>query len=142
MFEITDEFINQAGFTMISPERREAMKQRSTVSVERRIATRLAAELGEDDSDVLMQVIDGDSSAVGQVLAQSPGYQDDIVFQETQQLGKANNASDDEILQQYAIVVIMQGHKLNLAEIVQEAMNEEMVYLQSILAEAIKAVEE
>ena len=47
MFEITDEFLTQAGFGMLPPEAKEQMRQNATNSVQAKITDQLLAAVGE-----------------------------------------------------------------------------------------------
>lgn len=47
MFEITDEFLAQAGFGMLPPEAKEQMRQNVTSSVQTKITDQLLAAVGE-----------------------------------------------------------------------------------------------
>ena len=101
MFEITDEFLAQAGFGMLPPEAKEQMRQNVTNSVQAKITDQLLAAVGEQKFEALL-----DSEDVPMLLNWC------------------------------------QGNGINLTEIVQNAMNQTMVELQTLHNDALNMVRE
>lgn len=135
MFEITDEFIVQAGFKGLGDEQKEQLKQRVTDKVQGRISVDITEQVGANSADELEVLIDGDDVELIQRVAEkdSPNYRESEDFLAIQSLGKENDASDEEILHQFAIISWFKQHQINIEKIVQDAMNTEMTELQTVL---------
>ena len=58
MFEITDEFLAQAGFGMLPPEAKEQMRQNVTNSVQAKITDQLLAAVGEQKLEEFEALLD------------------------------------------------------------------------------------
>lgn len=141
MFEITDEFIAQAGFTDISDEQKEALKAQVTLRVQNKIGDRIVEKVGEDKAEELESLMDGNAEHARSVLEKTDKeYQSSDHFKNLEALGKTNNATDDEIVKEYAIFAWMRDNDVDVLSIVQESMNEAMAELQSIYEQAVKAV--
>lgn len=62
MFEITDEFLAQAGFGMLSPEAKEQMRQNVTSSVQTKITDQLLAAVGEQKLEEFEALLDSEDA--------------------------------------------------------------------------------
>lgn len=60
MFEITDEFLAQAGFGMLPPEAKEQMRQNVTNSVQAKITDQLLAAVGEQKLEEFEALLDSE----------------------------------------------------------------------------------
>ena len=58
MFEITDDFLIQAGFGSLEGEQREQMRRKVTQDVERRISDRITSDLSERQTAELEQLME------------------------------------------------------------------------------------
>lgn len=134
MFEITDEFLVEAGFRTLEGDDKERLRQQATDMVEQKVGEYIAEAVGEDRSDELEQLISGDNAElVGKVLSRiDPDYKDSPDFHEIEQLGRSNSASDAEIEQQFAVLAWFREQQIDIASIVQNSMNEVMVELKGL----------
>ena len=65
MFEITDDFLAQAGFDMLSAESKERMRHKIEKSVSARITRKVILAVGEQNLDAFEKLLDGgDASAL------------------------------------------------------------------------------
>ena len=62
MFEITDEFLAQAGFGMLPPEAKEQMRQNVTSSVQTKITDQLLAAVGEQKLEEFEALLDSEDA--------------------------------------------------------------------------------
>ena len=62
MFEITDEFLAQAGFGMLLPEAKEQMRQNVTSSVQTKITDQLLAAVGEQKLEEFEALLDSEDA--------------------------------------------------------------------------------
>ena len=60
MFEITDEFLAQAGFGSLPADKKEQMKKDVTDSVQSKITRKILLAVGEAKLDEFMKLLDGD----------------------------------------------------------------------------------
>ena len=60
MFEITDEFLAQAGFGSLPADKKEQMREDVANSVRDKITRKILLAVGEDRLDELMGLLDGD----------------------------------------------------------------------------------
>ena len=141
MFEITDEFLAQAGFTSLNNEQKTALKEQVSQSVQNKIGDRIVNQVGEERAQELVALTDGNTEHSRASLENiNPSYRESEDFKKLEELGKANGASDNEILQEYAKIVWMKHNGITIAEVIQDSMNEAMTELQSIYEQAVKAV--
>lgn len=132
MFQITDELLDQAGFDALTGEHREKLRQQVTENVERRIGESIAAAVDERQLDEIQQLMD-DDYALGREVARriDTNYRQSPIFMEMERLGRANDASEDDIVQQFAIMAWFQEQHIDIHTVVQQAMNEAIAELQS-----------
>lgn len=123
MFQITDDFLKQAGFDALPADQMEKLRGIATNRVEREIGERIAEEVGEERSNEISRLIDGDKGLALQVANRiDPQFRKSQDFLTVQQLGQQNNASDDDIVQQFAIFVWFYEQGINIEKIVRESM--------------------
>ena len=60
MFEITDEFLAQAGFGSLPTDKKERMRKDVTDSVQSKITRKILLAVGEAKLDEFMKLLDGD----------------------------------------------------------------------------------
>ena len=60
MFEITDEFLAQAGFGSLPTDKKEQMRKDVTDSVQSKITRKVLLTVGEERLDEFMKLLDGD----------------------------------------------------------------------------------
>ena len=60
MFEITDEFLAQAGFGSLPTDKKEQMRKDVTDSVQSKITRKILLAVGEARLDEFMKLLDGD----------------------------------------------------------------------------------
>lgn len=60
MFEITDEFLAQAGFGSLPSDKKEQMREDVTNSVQDKIIRKILLAVGEAKLDEFMKLLDGD----------------------------------------------------------------------------------
>ncbi|UOG67029.1 hypothetical protein LRM49_03070 [Candidatus Nanosynbacter sp. HMT-352] len=60
MFEITDEFLTQAGFGSLPSDKKEQMREDVTNSVQDKIIRKILLAVGEAKLDEFMKLLDGD----------------------------------------------------------------------------------
>jgi len=60
MFEITDEFLAQAGFGSLPTDKKEQMRKDVTDSVQSKITRKVLLTVGEERLDEFMVLLDGD----------------------------------------------------------------------------------
>lgn len=60
MFEITDEFLAQAGFGSLPADKKEQMRKDVTDSVQDKITRKILLAVGEARLDAFMRLLDGD----------------------------------------------------------------------------------
>lgn len=60
MFEITDEFLAQAGFGSLPADKKEQMREDVANSVQDKITRKILLAVGEDRADELMGLLGGD----------------------------------------------------------------------------------
>ena len=60
MFEITDEFLAQAGFGSLTADKKEQMRKDVTNSVQDKIIRKILLAVGEAKLDEFMKLLDGD----------------------------------------------------------------------------------
>ena len=60
MFEITDEFLAQAGFGSLPSDKKEQMREDVTNSVQDKIIRKILLAIGEAKLDEFMKLLDGD----------------------------------------------------------------------------------
>ena len=60
MFEITDEFLAQAGFGLLPADKKEQMRKDVTDSVQSKITRKILLAVGEAKLDEFMKLLDGD----------------------------------------------------------------------------------
>ena len=60
MFEITDEFLAQAGFGSLPADKKEQMRKDVTDSVQSKITRKILLAVGEARLDEFMRLLDGD----------------------------------------------------------------------------------
>ena len=60
MFEITDEFLAQAGFGSLPADKKEQMRKDVTDSVQSKITRKILLTVGETKLDEFMKLLDGD----------------------------------------------------------------------------------
>ena len=60
MFEITDEFLAQAGFGSLPADKKEQMREDVANNVQDKITRKILLTVGEDRVDELMGLLDGD----------------------------------------------------------------------------------
>ena len=104
MFEITDEFLAQAGFTQLPDSYKEQLRQQAAESVQQMIGDRIAEAVGEERSQEIEKLIDEDQAAVERALSRMGDYRNSDEFKAIEQLGMSNGASDTEIIQQFAVL--------------------------------------
>ncbi len=64
MFEITDEFLAQAGFGSLSADKKEQMREDVANSVQDKITRKILLAVGEAKLDEFMKSLDGDDASV------------------------------------------------------------------------------
>ena len=64
MFEITDEFLAQAGFGSLPTDKKEQMRKDVTDSVQSKITRKILLAVGEAKLDEFMKLLDGDNVSV------------------------------------------------------------------------------
>ena len=123
MFQITDDFLKQAGFDALPADQMEKLRGIATNRVEREIGERIAEAVGEERSNEISQLIDGNKGLALQVANRiNPLFRESQDFLTVQQLGQQNGASDDDIVQQFAIFSWFSEQGINIENIVREAM--------------------
>ena len=123
MFQITDDFLKQAGFDALPADQMEKLRGIATNRVEREIGERIAEAVGEERSNEISQLIDGNKGLALQVANRiNPQFRESQDFLTVQQLGQQNGASDDDIVQQFAIFAWFSEQGINIENIVREAM--------------------
>ena len=123
MFQITDDFLKQAGFDALPADQMEKLRGIATNRVEREIGERIAEAVGEERSNEISQLIDGNKGLALQVANRiNPQFRESQDFLTVQQLGQQNGASDDDIVQQFAIFAWFSEQGINIESIVREAM--------------------
>ena len=123
MFQITDDFLKQAGFDALPADQMEKLRGIATNRVEREIGERIAEAVGEERSNEISQLIDGNKGLALQVANRiNPQFRESQDFLTVQQLGQQNGASDDDIVQQFAIFAWFNEQGINIENIVREAM--------------------
>lgn len=123
MFQITDDFLKQAGFDALPADQMEKLRGIATNRVEREIGERIAEAVGEERSNEISRLIDGDKGLALQVANRiDPQFRKSQDFLTVQQLGQQNNASDDDIVQQFAIFAWFYEQGINIEKIVRESM--------------------
>lgn len=140
MFEITDEFLAQAGFTQLPDSYKEQLRQQATESVQQMIGDRIAEAVGEERSQEIEKLIDEDQAAVERTLSRMGDYRNSDEFKAIEQLGMSNGASDTEIIQQFAVLAWFKEQNIDIQLIVQQSMNDTMTELQRVREEAKNAL--
>ena len=64
MFEITDEFLAQAGFGSLPADKKEQMREDVANSVQDKITRKILLAVGEAKLDEFMELLDGDDASV------------------------------------------------------------------------------
>lgn len=136
MFEITDDFLAQAGFTHLPDSYREQLRQQATESVEQMIGDKIAEAVGEERSLELSGLFDADQATVERVLARMAGYRESSEYQDMARLGSDSGASEVEIVQQFVVLAWFREQGIDIRSIVQQAMNDTMTELQRMRQEA------
>ncbi len=141
MFEITDEFLTQAGFGSLSDDQKNALKEQVTLSVQRKIGDRIVNQVGEERAEELGALMDGNLDLAKSVVERiDENYEQSEFFTSIQELGRANNATDDDILREFAILSWMKHEGVNITTVIQASMDEALVELRTIYEQATKAV--
>lgn len=141
MFEITDEFLAQAGFTSLPQVQIEDLKRRVAARVEKEIGLRVAAVVGEDRAAEIERLINGDPGLTDRVLRRNnPQYRETPEFAALQQEADSEGVSVEEILRDSAIMVWFAEQGIDVHSIAQESMNSAMVWLQEAYATAAGAM--
>ena len=143
MFEITDEFLTQAGFGSLIGEQREQLRQNATRDVERRIGDKIASELNEQQAVEIEKLIDTDDMNFVRQVAEriKPGYDTSDDFLATKKAATDQGSSEDDVLQNYTIFHWYGEQGIDIAEVVQTSMNEAMQHLQQAFNDAYRAIE-
>ena len=135
MFQITDDFLKQAGFDALPADQMEKLRGIATNRVEREIGERIAEAVGEERSNEISQLIDGNKGLALQVANRiNPQFRESQDFLTVQQLGQQNGASDDDIVQQFAIFAWFNEQGINIESIVREAMAKVQAEFRATLA--------
>ena len=123
MFQITDDFLKQAGFDALPADEMEKLRQIATNRVAREIGEQITEAAGEERSAEINRLMDGDKGLAQQVANRiNPQFRESQDFLTVQQLGQQNGASDDDIVQQFAIFAWFNEQGINIENIVREAM--------------------
>lgn len=137
MFEITDEFLAQAGFSALRDDQKITLKEQVANSVQQKIGERIANTVGEARAEELAELMEGDAQYAHSVVSSFDGaYQESDEFKAVQELGAANGASTDDIIKEFAVAAWLRQHEVNLAAVTQEAMDEAMVELSTFYQQA------
>ena len=143
MFQITDEFLEQAGFVQLHGDQKEIVRHQAAERVQQRIGEQVAEQLEEDGRKILTQLIEGDLEKSRAILGSiEADFRSSPDFLELQKLGQSNGASDEEIVQEYAVFAWMRHQGIDIASVVEAAMNETMKELSNIRKKALEAVEQ
>lgn len=141
MFEITDEFIDQAGFAGLTGEPREKMKQNISESVGSRLVARLAVLAGRGGADELVALTDGDVELARKILGElEPSYIDSDRYHEAKSVAESLEMGDDELLCEYATKIWLESKNIDVDGIVSEIMAEVQDELKMIFEASLNAV--
>ena len=143
MFEITDDFLIQAGFGSLEGEQREQMRRKVTQDVERRISDRITSDLSERQTAELEQLMETkDTEYIRQIAERvKPGYVESEEFHIMRQNAASQGISEDDILRNYVVFHWYAAQGLDITEIVQTSMNEVMAHLQRAFNAARAAID-
>lgn len=143
MFEITDDFLAQAGFTSLKDEQKAALKQKVTESVQRKIGDRIAAQVGEERAEEVADSMGASPEQARAILAAiDSNYAQSEDFKNITQLGTSAGATEDQIAQEYAVLALLKHHGVEIAAVVQDAMNEAFTELTAVYQSATQAASE
>ncbi len=143
MFEITDEFLNQAGFGSLVGEQRERLRENVTREVESRIGDRVTSELSEQQAMEIEKLMDTDDVDFVRQVAEriKPDYTSSDDFVAVKKIATEQGASEDDALRSYVIFNWYSAQGIDIAGVVQASMNEAMQHLQQAFNDAYRAVE-
>lgn len=140
MFEITDDFLAQAGFTSLNDEQKAALKQKVAESVQAKIGNRIVEQVGEEKAEELGELMDSDAQMAAAMAEKiDSNYQSSEDFKAIQGLGRANSASDEEIVREYAVITWMKHHGVDIGGVIQDSMNDALEELSAVYQAASQA---
>ena len=136
MFEITDEFLQQAGFDALPAEQMERLRKIAAGRMEAEFKERIAGAISEKQSEEIERLIDGDESLALSVATRTNAqFRESKEFLAIQQLGRQNNTTDDKIIQQFALFSWFKEKNINVERIIRESAIRVMNDLRSTLSQ-------
>ena len=135
MFEITDEFLQQAGFDALPAEQMERLRKIAAGRMAE-FKERIAGAISEKQSEEIERLIDGDESLALSVATRTNAqFRESKEFLAIQQLGRQNNTTDDKIIQQFALFSWFKEKNINVERIIRESAIRVMNDLRSTLSQ-------
>ncbi len=123
MFQLDESFLESMGLGGMAQEQKPAFLAHLQEEIEVRVGEKMSAGMSDEQLAEFEKISDGDSEAVGRVLAESGDYRADPVYQKmVGEGGMADGAP--ETLVEYASMRWMVKNAPNYKEIVEGVMGE------------------
>lgn len=140
MFEITDDYINEAGFDLLSGELRQTLREQITDRVQQKVGESIAEHIGEAKANELIALMGGDRNVVNMVVGSVDDLEQNPDYQQIKQLGESNGASADDIDEQFAVLMWFKLNNIDIAATISNAMQSVMTELRDLNQKSSDAV--